>query len=241
MKCTTTTDTAPSLQPFPETPLDALGPTVCDRVMVGGKVFTIGRPSESERLLDHPVVQSAFARDEYMPYWTGLWPVARMLAKVIVREPWPRGLEALELGCGLGLPGIAALSCGLRVIFSDYDGTALRFAADNARRNGLTDFELLQMDWRYPPAGLRVPVLLASDLTYEIRNVNPLVALIKQVLLPDGICLLTDQDRVPAPELRDTLAAEGMAFTTELVRAAEPGMPRQKGTLYRIRHRPRPS
>ena len=56
--------------------------------------------------------------------------------------------HALEVGCGLGLPGIVALSLGLHVTFSDYDATALRFAADNARLNGCGDFELLHMDWR---------------------------------------------------------------------------------------------
>ena len=58
----------------------------------------------------------------------------------------------MEIGCGLGLPGIAALSKGLRVTFSDYDPLALRFAADNARANGFTDFKVLQLDWRHPPA-----------------------------------------------------------------------------------------
>ena len=67
-----------------------------------------------------------------------------------------------------------------------------------------------------------------------MRNVPPLVALVKQLLAPDGVCLLTDQDRVPSYVLRDTLAAEGLPFTTQLLRAGEPGGRRVKGTLYRI-------
>ena len=171
-----------------------------------------------------------------MPYWADLWPAARMLAKAILREPWPEGpLPALEIGCGLGLPGIAALSRGLRVTFSDYDATALHFAARNARRNGFDDFETLRLDWRRPPESLQVPVVLASDLLYELRNVEPLVGLIQKVLLPDGVCLLTDQDRVPSHLLRETLAAEGLPFTTQVMHAGEPGGRRVRGTLYRIR------
>ncbi len=222
---------------LPETPWEALGPLLRDTVVVDDYTFVIARPGESDKLLDHPSVRAAFAADEYMPYWADLWPAARMLAKEIVRHPWTPGLEALEVGCGLGLPGIAALARGLRVLFSDYDATALRFAAENARANGYENFRLLQMDWRSPPADLRVPVVLASDLIYELRNVAPLVALIKQVLLPDGFCLLTDQDRVPSYTLRETLTAEGLAFTTKTVRAGEPGGRRLKGTLYRITHR----
>jgi ETFB lysine methyltransferase len=225
----------PTMQPpMPETPIDALGPLLREQVIVEDRTFAVMRPSDSDRLLDHPSVRSAFAADEYMPYWTDLWPAARMLAKAILRETWPLGQRALEVGCGLGLPGIAAMAMGLHVTFSDYDATALRFAADNARANGFHSFDTLQMDWRYPPENVQFPVILTSDLIYEMRNVAPLVALIKKLLEPGGVCLLTDQDRVPSHVLRDTLTAEVLPFTTKIMRAGEPGGRRLKGTLYRI-------
>jgi 2-polyprenyl-3-methyl-5-hydroxy-6-metoxy-1,4-benzoquinol methylase len=161
-----------------------------------------------------------------------------MLAKAIVREPWPPGLHALEIGCGLGLPGIAALARGLHVTFSDYDRTALHFAARNARANGFDRFELLPLDWRHPPLDRRFPVVLGSDLIYELRNVSPLVQLIKQMLAPGGVCLLTDQDRVPSHVLRQTLEDEGLPFTTRIMHAGEPGGRRVRGSLYRISHPP---
>ncbi len=219
---------------LPETPIDALGPLIQETVIVEKRSFLIGRPSDSDKLLDHPEIQAAFEKDEYMPYWADLWPAARMLAKYLVKQNWPPRLSALEVGCGLGLPGIVALALGMRVTFSDYDVTALRYAADNARANGFNDFELLPMDWRKPPADRRFSLILAADLIYEMRNVAPLVALIKQLLTPEGVCLLTDQDRVPSHVLRDTLTAEGMPFTTQMLRAGEPGGRRVKGTLYRI-------
>jgi predicted nicotinamide N-methyase len=222
---------------MPETPWDAVANTRTEHVVVDGQTFLIRRPDETDSLLDHPAVRAAFAADEYMPYWADLWPAARMLAKAILREPWTPRLHALEIGCGLGLPGVVALSRGLRVTFTDYDATALRFAADNARLNGFDNFDTLVLDWRSPPADLRVPVVLASDLIYELRNVEPLVGIIKHVLRPDGFCLMTDQDRVPSHLLRETLTTEGMEYSTELVRAGEPGGRRLKGTLYRIRHR----
>jgi predicted nicotinamide N-methyase len=220
--------------PPPADILSRLGPSARDTVIIDDRTFLIERPSESDRLLDDPAVHAAFDRDEYMPYWADLWPAARMLAKVILHETWTPGLEALEIGCGLGLPGIVALSCGLKVTFSDYDPCALHFAAINARLNGLGDFRTMQLDWRSPPAELRVPVILASDLIYELRNIDPLIAFIKRVLTPGGICLLTDQDRIPAHALRDALDREQLPYTTRIVRAGEPGGRRLKGTLYRI-------
>jgi predicted nicotinamide N-methyase len=227
-------DTLSPQPPMPETPLEALGRVQREQVIVEGRTFLIERPVETDAALDHPAVRAVFAASDYLPYWTDLWPAARMLAKWVLRQTWPPGLHALEVGCGLGLPGIAALAMGLRVTFSDCDRTALRFAAGNARLNGFMDFDTLQMDFCYPPEGLQTPVLLASDLIYELRNVRPLVDLIKKTLAPEGVCLLTDQDRVPSHVLRQALADEGLPFTTQMLRAGEPGGRRLKGTLYRI-------
>jgi len=228
---------------FVETPLAAVPDRQIERVIIDQFTFQIERPADPYALLDDPVVLDAHERDEYMPYWADLWPAARMLAKAVAREDWSQSptngdrLEALELGCGLGVPGLTALACGLRVTFSDYDLTAVRFAANNARRNKLYDFRTLPLDWRCPPADLKVPVVLGADLTYETRNIDPLVKLIRQVLLPGGICLLTDQDRTPAPLLRDALVHAGLKYDQQLVRAGEPGGYRVQGSLYRIRQR----
>jgi predicted nicotinamide N-methyase len=230
------TSSAPPL--LPETPRDAIKGVIEETVLVEGRSFQITRPADSDRLLDHPAVRAAFAADEYLPYWTDLWPAARMLAKTILRESWPPGLEALEIGCGLGLPGIVALAQGLRVTFSDYDATALRFAADNARANGFHEFKLLQLDWRRPPADLRLPLLFGSDLIYETRNVEPLVNLIKHVLTPDGLCLIADQDRIPSQLVRDTLTAAELFFSVKVMHAGEPGGQRWRGSLYRIARGP---
>ena len=222
--------------PPPEAVLDRLAPIVRETVIVEGRSYLIDHPGEADRLAKHPAVREAFARDAYMPYWADLWPASRMLAKAILREPWTAGTEALEIGCGLGLPGIVALSLGLRVTLSDYDACALRFAASNARLNGCDGFGTLQLDWRAPPDDVKVPLLLAADLLYEQRSVAPLLACIKKLLAPGGVCLLTDVERVPAEVLKETLHAEGMPFTTKLMRAGEPGGRREKGTLYRITH-----
>src|SRR5947209_18597025 len=136
----------PTPAPAPEVVLQQLGPLTREKVIIEERTYLIDRPAQSDRLLDHPAVHEAFDRDEYMPYWADLWPAARMLAKAILREPWTPGTEALEIGCGLGLPGIAALASGLHVTFSDYDATALRFAGMNAQANGFGGFRLLQMD-----------------------------------------------------------------------------------------------
>src|SRR5262245_64180779 len=116
------------------TPPEAVKETVREMVRIDGRTFKIDRPGGSDLLFDHPAVRAAYAADEYIPYWADLWASARMLAKVILREPWSNysarfgsPLEALEIGCGLGLGGIAALARGLRVTFSDCEEAAVNF------------------------------------------------------------------------------------------------------------------
>jgi predicted nicotinamide N-methyase len=221
------------------TPPETVAETVRETVFVGDHTFLIDRPADGDRLLDHPWCRSAYAADEYVPYWPTLWPSARMLAKAILREPWgehERPLEVLEVGCGLGLAGVACLARGLSVTFSDVDVTALTFAARNARLNGFSrDFRTLPLDLRAPPADERFSVVIGSDLMYEERLVDPLVNLLDAVLEPGGVCLIADPDRLPARSFRWKLLQAGYDAVADFARAGEPGGERTKGTVYRIR------
>lgn len=224
------------------TPDEAVADRVREKVIVEGRTFTLERPAGLDKVFDHPAVRSAYAADEYIPYWTDLWAAGRMLAKVVLKEPWTKltGFAypppVLEVGCGLGLGGIAALARGLPVTFSDVDETACGFAATNARLNGFADYKLLPLDLRSPPAGLTFPVVIGSDLMYEQRMVEPLAEFIQAVLAPGGVALITDPDRVSARSFRWQAGQSGLHVEASLVRAGEPGGERIKGTLYRLRH-----
>lgn len=224
------------MRPPHATPHDAIREVVRERVIVGKHEFAIDKPTASDDLLDHPAIHSAFASDDYLPYWADIWPAARMLAKAVLVEEWRAGAKrALEIGCGLGLPGIAALAGGLHVTFSDYDTTALQYAAHNAGLNGFDAFETRHLDWRTPPAELSFDVLLASDLTYEAKHIEPLVALLQHALRPGGLCLWTDQDRPTSGLWREELQRLGWPVESRIVRTSVPGGDRFRGTLYRIR------
>lgn len=221
------------------TPPEVVAETVRETVFVGDYTFRIDRPADYDRLLDHPWCRSAYVADQYVPYWPTLWPSARMLAKAILREPWetyPQPLHVLEIGCGLGLAGVACLARGLRVTFSDVDETALTYAAANARVNGYPDgFRTRLLDFRCPPDDVKYPVVIGSDLMYEERMVDPLVRLLEAVLAPGGVCMIADPDRHSARYFRWKLQEVGYDATADFARAGEPGGERTKGTIYRIR------
>lgn len=121
------------------TPPDAVKEYIREKVFIDQYTFELERPRGIDELWEHPAVREAYATDEYIPYWSELWPAGRMLAKTIVRESWTeletlhgKPLQALEIGCGLGLAGIAALQMGMKVTFTDVDAMAAELAGRNA-------------------------------------------------------------------------------------------------------------
>ena len=218
---------------MPETSDGDVGPITVETLTLAGRELKLARPASPERLLDLEKVAEAYKHDEYMPYWAMLWPVAKYLASSILTERFPPGKRAIELGCGLGLPGVAGLMAGLDVTFTDYDASALRFSAENAKLNGFPRVRTLAVDWREPPAE-RFDVVLGSDLIYEARNVEPLVAAIKRLLVKGGIALIADQNRQYAEKFRTALLHEGFEFEPTEFKADKVNGLDVSGTVYKI-------
>lgn len=215
------------------TPLEAVSQRINRSITIGSKTFQIAYPGNADELLDHPSTQSAFHADQYMPYWAELWPSSQMLGKVLMQQAWPANHRALEIGCGVGLAGIVALSLGMHVTFSDYDATAVEFAAENAIANGFTNFKKLPLDWRFPP-DLQVPLLLAADVIYEERNIAPLITFMQTVLKPEGICLLSDSDRSTRGGFCYALKQAKLKFTRQPVSVVGHEGREVKGSVYKI-------
>lgn len=190
---------------------------VRERVAVGRFTLLVERPSRPDELLD----EEAFAQDEYLPYWAELWPSAVALAREVAAREL-RGARVLELGCGLGLPSLAAARAGARAIASDWSEDALAATRRNARLNGL-HLRTLRCSWADPEPLLRpapFDLVLASDVLYERRNVEPLLELLPQL---GGEALLADPGR---PALAEFLSRAADAFALE-----------GRGTVYRLRRR----
>jgi predicted nicotinamide N-methyase len=107
------------------------------------------------------------------PYWAVLWRGASVLARQ-VESLEVHGLRVLELGCGLGLPSLAAARAGAEVTATDADPEALELVAINAAANGL-EVAAGVFDFRSDPAPGEFDLVIASDVLYEEGSVGPLM------------------------------------------------------------------
>jgi predicted nicotinamide N-methyase len=144
------------------------------------------QPRDSAELPDDGDVEWA----PLVPYWSVLWRSGVALGRELSRRRLD-GLRVVELGCGMGVPSLAASRSGAAVLATDASVEALELLACNASRNGL-DVVTAQCDWA-TPAGLlaRAPfdLVLAADVLYERASVAQLLALLPRlaprVLLAD--------------------------------------------------------
>ena len=143
------------------------------------------------------------------PYWAAIWSAAPVLAERVARHPWPSGTAALELGCGVGLTGLAALAVGMPVTFSDYIEPAVALALENARRNGFPSASGLMLDWRDPPVIQPFSLVLASDVLYEEQFHADLITTLDRVLAADGECWIGDPQRSAAGDFAELARQRG--------------------------------
>jgi len=167
----------------------------------GGRIRFV-HPRDAAALLYE---EDVAADQAYPPYWAELWPSGIELAHAVSAHDWD-GVAALELGCGLGLPSVAAARAGARVLATDRSADALAFAAVNAEQNGVA-IDTAVCSWDDADALVaRGPfgLVLAADVLYGQRNVDELAALLPRLATDDGEVWIADPDR---PLTGDFLAA----------------------------------
>lgn len=188
-----------------------------------GRELELLGPGNFEGLVDDPRVVTRFTQDEYMPYWAEFWPASLLLADEVAAWPavgGPQAPRVLELGCGLGLVALIASSLGYRVIASDYDEDALAFVRESARRNQIMPPETRFVDWREDYPDLSLDFIVAAEVLYERRNIEPIAQFIAQRLAPGGKALLIDGDRQVADAFREAVPRAGLRLTETARRRA---------------------
>jgi predicted nicotinamide N-methyase len=203
--------------------------------MVGGKVYRVYQPEIADALID----EAEFDHDERLPYWADLWPSSIALARHVA-DMELSGKRIVEVGCGVGLPAMAALTGGAEVTATDHYTAALDFAAHNARENTGRSLSTAMLDWREPRTWEEVgtfDVLLGADVLYERRNTLPLADVVEALLAPGGEALFADPGRREAGEFLREMERRG--FVSDATRRTVEGEPEVQSTIHRLRRKTR--
>ena len=178
---------------------------------ISGREWTLAEASSPDALVARVETDADLAA---FPYGLLLWPSAIALAERLTAEPaLVRGARVLELGAGVGLPGLVAQHLGGVVTQTDHQPAPLALARRNARRNGVAGIVTQEGDWRRFPTLPPFDVVLGSDILYE-RALHPaLLALLPSVVAPGGLLLLSDPLRPQSTVFVDALERAGWRVT----------------------------
>lgn len=194
---------------FVDPPLPLGYSTRSFRVSTAVGTLRLGAPSSQREVCRLRPEALIAAQGGEGPHWARPWESGLGVARFLARAGSLVGLEIWDVGCGLGLAGIAAGRRGARVVFADRDPDALRFAQYNAARNGLPDFEVRSFDWSTERPSTSAAMLVLADVCYSFRRAREVGRLLDDVRSRGADLLLADPFRGTANDLWRRCAGGG--------------------------------
>ena len=171
------------LRAFDLRPMSALSVTTTDDATWasawrdGYVPIRIGRLTIVPTWLDVPSGADLVIRlDPGMAFGTGLHPTTRACLELLQTvAPMPRAI--LDVGCGSGILGIAALLLGAeRVVGYDTDELAVEATLRNAEANGLADRFVVHHGTLAEDAGEKFPLVVANLVAAVLVDLAPRLA-----------------------------------------------------------------
>lgn len=185
-------------------------PLVTAEIPIGERVWKVTAVQNQEALLDRA------DELEHFPYGFLLWESAVGLARHLAEHPeLVAGKRVLELGAGVGLPGLVAQSLGAEVRQTDHQPGALSLIRINALDNALPPPQTFIADWRAWSHPERYDVVLGADILYERAMHFYLETLFPRCLAPNGTLIVSDPGRPQALEFVAKQERAGWHFAIE--------------------------
>ena len=118
-----------------------------------------------------------------------------MLSGIMASMEHDSKRRVLELGAGLGVPGLVAAARGGQVTISDYEPHILDFQRVSAAASGLENIEFRMIDWKNPPEMPRFDMIVGAEILFRDEFFQPLLDVFDRYLAPDGIIYLSHDSR----------------------------------------------
>lgn len=187
------------------------------RIPATDVTFSVTRPESIDAVLDHVIDDP----EQNLPYWAEIWPSGIALATEILNDPsLVQGVPVLELGSGIGITATAAMLASAALTITDYSPFSLLLAEINCLRAGQQVPDARQVNWRdgnahlLQESGKKWPVILAADVLYEQRDIEPVLDVLQRITAPDGMVLLAEPGRRPAGDAIELAKQRGWQIET---------------------------
>ena len=124
------------------------------------------------------------------PFWIRLWEAAIVLSRFMVNFRPAAGTTVLELGAGLGVPGLTAAALGCSVTLTDYEEIILDFERVSAAASKLDQVQFSLLDWLNPSEMERYDIILGAEVLFREDFFQHLLTVFRRALKPDGVVYL---------------------------------------------------
>lgn len=160
--------------------------TVTTPVRINGQTLKLFTPASIDRFINRDDVMDNF------PLWAKIWEASGVLAGHLAGMPPDPTKTMLEIGCGLGMVGIAAARAGHRITMTERNPDALNFARANALANDCPAIAIERLDWNAPQLDGRFDTIVGSETVYKAEDIDGLEAMFDRYLNPGGSIILAE-------------------------------------------------
>ena len=160
--------------------------TVTTPVTINGQTLKLYTPATIGRFINPDDVMDNF------PLWAKMWEASGVLASYLAGLPPDPLKSILEIGCGLGMVGIAAAKAGHRMTMTELNPDALNFTRANALANSCPEIAIEQLDWNNPQLEGRFDMIVGSETVYKAEDIDGLEAMFNRYLNPGGTIILAE-------------------------------------------------
>ena len=199
---------------------------VTEQIRAGSYAWSLLAVRDTNLLVD-AISPAQFEADGRLPYWADVWASSVAMACALREWPGLGGSAVLELGCGLGLAGIAAAQAGAAVTMTDYEPDAMAFARYNAAANLAPDerarVRFRMLDWRGTEAAGTFDIVIGADVVYDRQNFDVLVSCARRNLRPGGSFLVADPGRSIGRDFLRLAAGAGFRMSERTVAVTHRG------------------
>jgi predicted nicotinamide N-methyase len=138
-----------------------------------------------------------YEKDKFLPYWAQQWPACLPLFRFLsTNAPLiiPSSGIVCEMGSGLGVIASLFSALKIRTVAKDISSDACRYSSYNMRQYS-PDALVVCSDWRASPFRSKFDCVVASDILYEQRWIEPVLNFLASMLSDDGAAYIADPCR----------------------------------------------